>query len=180
HGLGLDYGLRFVRSEYTLVCDPDSAIVAPTFHEELLARIAAAGAVSIDNGAAFYHPVCLGFRSELWKQNRISFEQRWPHWDVAGELTAHLGGLRDDALLPRTRAAGPPLASARPGHAHHYGEVYAYAFTNTYCMSRKAAEPENHDFDGWARAELNAYHLRWQGWVDDLLAGRATIDDFPT
>ncbi|MDP8971023.1 MAG: hypothetical protein M3N52_11115, partial [Actinomycetota bacterium] len=127
----------------------------------------------------FYHPVCLGFRTALWKRSRFSFEERWPDWDVAGALTEALGGLRDEALLPRTRSAGPAQRSTRAGKVHHYGEVYAEAFTNTYGMSRKVADPAKEDFEGWSRRELIAYHRRWQRWVADVIEGRATVTDFP-
>lgn len=180
HGLGLDYGMRQVSTQYTLICDPDSAVVDPGFRQEILARVELAGAASIDNGAAFYHPVCLAFSTDAWKRNAISFEERWPDWDVAGQLTDLLGGLRPDGLLPRTRAAGPPLASTRAGHVHFYGEVYGDVFTNTYGMSRKVAEPAKTDFEGWPREEIDAYHRRWRAWASAVVDGTGRLEDFPT
>jgi hypothetical protein len=180
HGLGLDYGMREVSTEYTLICDPDSAIVDAGFREQVISRVDQLGAASIDNGARFYHPVCLAFRTELWKTNSISFEERWPDWDVAGELTELLGGLRDEALLPRTRSAGSPLPSARAGRVHYYGEVYGEVFSNTYGMSRKVADPAKVDFEGWSRDEIDAYHDRWRTWASWMVEGAACLDDFPT
>ena len=180
HGLGLDMGMRSVATEYTLICDPDSVIISDKLWPELRRRVDAFGAASIDNGAAYYHPVCLAFRTEIWKRSTLSLQERWPEFDVAAALTPAVGGLREEALLPRTRAAGPPLPSTRQGHVHHYGEVYADAFSNTYCLSRKISEPDRKDFDGWSREELDRFHDRWRAWADGLLTGEVPIARFPT
>jgi hypothetical protein len=183
HGLGLDLGMRQVRTEYTLICDPDSAIIGAGFAPEMVGRTRRFGAAAVDNGCTFYHPICLMFRSERWKTTTLSFEERWhkpPYWDVAGELTHMLGGLKHESLIPRTRCAGPALSSGRTGTAHYYGDVFGDVFTNTYCVSRKVFEPDRHDFDGWSREELDRYQTAWRAWIGAILDDRATVEDFPT
>src|SRR5205814_55456 len=143
----------------------DSAIVNPDFRQQMLSRINTVGAASIDNGAAFYHPICLGFRTDLWKKNLISLQERWPDWDVAGHLTHHLGGLKTQGLLPRTRGLGRSLPSARQGCVHYSAELYADVFTNTYAMSRKIEDTQRPDFDGWSREQIEDCHRRWRQWV---------------
>jgi hypothetical protein len=183
HGLGLDWGMRQVQTQYTLICDPDTAIISPRFREEVLDRVAKYGVAATDNGSSIYHPICLCFETRLWKTIPFSFEQQWyrpPGWDVAGALTYEvLGGLREDALVPRTRSAGPPLPSSRSGTVHYYGDVFGDVFSNTFCMSRKVLEPSRLDFDGWSRRDLDLYHETWRGWVSAVIEGSATVDDFP-
>jgi hypothetical protein len=180
HGLGLDYGMLWIGTEYTLICDPDSVIVGERLWPELKRRVDLYGAASVDNGASFYHPVCLAFRTDTWKRKTVSLEQRWPDWDVAGGLTPAVGGLNEEALLPLTRHAGPPLESARPGHVHYYGEVYADAVSNTYGMARLVKEPDKADFEGWSRPDLVSYHARWTRWAAAVVEGQAKVADFPT
>jgi len=184
HGLGLDWGMRYVQTQYTLICDPDTAIIGAKFLEEVLPRVRRYGAAAVDNGCHFYHPICLCFETNLWKTRPFSFEHKWysdPCWDVAGALTYEiLGGLKQGALIPRTRSAGLPLPSSRAGTVHYYGDVFGDVFTNTYCVSRKVFEPDRQDFDGWSRAELDDYHAAWRQWVAAVTAGTATVADFPT
>lgn len=179
HGLGLDFGMRYVRTRHTLICDPDTVILSPSLWPDLLSRVGRFGAASIDNGAAYYHPACLAFETRRWKESELSLEEQWPAHDVAGALTRAVGGLQDGALLPRTRAGGPALASTRPGRVHHLGEIYADAFSNTYCLARKAAEPDRADFDGWSRETLDRYHERWRAWADGIVDGGESLDGFP-
>ena len=183
HGLGLDVGMRFVKTQYTLICDPDTIILGPRFREEILSRLAKFDVAGVKNGSAFYHPICVAFATQLWKTQAFSFEQRWhkePHFDVGGALTYEvLGKLEPEALLPRTRSAGPPLPSGQHGAVHYYGDVFGDVFANTYCMSRKIREPDRNDFDGWSRAELDAFHVAWKRWVAGIVEGREGVDEFP-
>jgi len=179
HGPGLDLGMRIVETEYTLICDPDSAIVGHGFRNEITGRIDRVGAAGVDNGAAFYHPVCIGLKTDTWKTKLFSFEAKWPDWDVAGGLTHALGGLCEEGLIPRTRGAGPPLPSGRAGHVHFIGEVYGDVFTNTYCASRKIVDPTEVDFDGWPRQMVEDYHAAWESWVAAVLSDHARVEDFP-
>ncbi len=181
HGLGLDFGMRLVETEYVLVCDPDTAIVSPTFREELVSRLHAHGVAAVDTGNPHYHPLCVAFRTEHWKRGGFSFEQRWPYWDVGGELTHLLGGVDPAALIPKSRSFGTPLPSAAGGDGmHHLGEVYGDVFTSVYLSARLVAEPDRVDFDGWSRSTAVAYHQRWERWVDAVLDGSADCTDFPT
>ncbi len=184
HGLGLDIGMRRVSTQYTLICDPDAAIVSSRFSEEVLSRVAKHGVASVDNGCAFHHPICLCFETRLWKTRPISFLECWhkpPGWDVGGQLTYDvLGGLKPGGLMPRTRSAGPPLPSAREGMVHYYGEVFGDVFSNTYCVSRMKGEPDRQDFDGWSRSELTNYHEQWRGWVESIVRGAQSVEQFPT
>jgi hypothetical protein len=180
HGIGLDFGMRFVSSEYVLICDPDSIIVGDMW-AQIKPRVDAYGIASIDNGAPWYHPICIAFRTETWKENPLSFQHNWERgFDVAGELTAHFGGLEERALLPRTRGAGPPLLSDRPGKFHHVAEVYADSFSNMIGGSRVLFGQEafgNHEGDiRWIRG----YQDRWRSWADAYLADEATLDGFPS
>ena len=179
HGLGLDLALRFVDTEFTLVCDPDTAIVSRSFWPLVHRRLLDHGVAGADTGNRIYHPLCLAFRTGWWKEGGFSFLHRWPWWDVGGELTSILGGIDERALLRRTRWFGPPLPSTRPGQVHHLGEVYEDAFTSTYLSARLVAEPRRADFDGWPRGLAVEFHTRWAAWVRQVLAGEATVADFP-
>jgi hypothetical protein len=181
HGPGLELGMRFVDTQYTLVADPDTAIVSAEFLGAVRARLAAHGVASVDTGMMHYHPLCVAFPTELWKYGGFSFQARWPFWDVGGELTKLQGGVRTDALIGKRRSYGPALAPMLGGHdVHHLGEVYGDVFTSTYGAARLIAEPERTDFDGWERADMVAFHERWGEWVDDVLVGRSTVDAFPS
>jgi len=180
HGLGLDFGMRFVRSEYALVCDPDTAILDSRFRAEVATRVEEHGVAAADTGNPMYHPLCVAFRTEHWKRGGFSFLHRWPYWDTGGELTHLLGGVRCGALIPKTRSFGAPLPAAFGGGGVHYlGEVYGDVFSSTYLTARLVAEPDRQDFDGWSRTTATAFHRRWNDWVGSLLAGHATVDDFP-
>ncbi len=179
HGLALDLGLRWVRTEYTLICDPDCVILSDQLWPELKSRVDKYGAASIDNGAAIYHPICLAFRTNTWKARPFSMQEKWPQYDVAGALTEVVGGLNENALLPRTRHAGPPIPSARQGRFHYFGEVYGEAVSNTYGGSRKAAEPTTVDFEGWSRGQLVSYHQRWSAWAARIASGTDDVTHFP-
>lgn len=181
HGLGLDFGMRRVQTEFALICDPDTLICGDSLWPQMRERVERFGAASIANGAAIYHPICMAFRTELWKKSAISMEQDWTRgWDVAGAITEALGGLRDEALLPRTRVAGPALPSARQGMVHHLGEVYGEAFSNTYSASRLLLEPDRQDFEGWDRSTILHYHRRWRAWGDAVVADTDGVEGFPT
>ena len=181
HGLGLDFGMRWVDTEYVLVCDPDTAVVSRPFRTELMQRLEQFGVAAVDTGNPFYHPLCFAFRTEHWKRGGFSFQAaRWPYWDVGGELTHLLGGMKREALIPKTRSFGPPLPSAAGGSGLHYlGEVYGDVFSSVYLSARLVAEPERDDFDGWPRKIVVAFHELWSSWVDSVIAGRAGVDDFP-
>lgn len=182
HALGLDLGMRCVTTQYTLICDPDSAILSERFLRMVRDRLDAHRAASVDNGCRHYHPICLAFETALWKDSGISMLQNWTGetvWDVGGAVTHALGGLREEALIPMTRCAGTPLPSSRGDKMHYYGEVYGDVFTNTYCLSRMKLQPNRQDFDGWSRGELEAFHDRWRGWVEGVVAGVKRVDDFP-
>ena len=181
HGLGLDLGMCFVNTEFALVCDPDTAVVGPEFGDEIMRRLDARRVAAVDTGNPHYHPLCVAFASEYWKRGGFSFQARWPFWDVGGELTHLLGGVQADSLIPKSRSFGVPLRAAFGGDGLHYlGEVYGDTFSSTYLAGRLNAEPGRQDFDGWPRSVAVAYHERWTAWVEDLLAGSATVAEFPT
>jgi hypothetical protein len=179
HGLGLDFGLRFVSTEYALIIDPDSIIVGDLW-SEMRWRVDAYGAASIDIGGPGYHPICMAFRTELWKSNRFSMQEDWSRgYDVGGHVTEQLGGLVEDAVLPRTRSAGPPIRSSRPGKRHFVGEVYAEVFSNTLGGSRAMAGSEAFGPEEGSFKFLVGYHARWRRWADAYIDGSASLDDFP-
>ena len=180
HGLGLDFGMRFVETEFVLVCDPDTAVVSPAFARAVRSRLELWGIASVDSGNPFYHPLCVAFRSEHWKRGGFSFLQRWPYWDTGGELTHLMGGVEPQALIPRTRSAGAPLKSAFGGDGEHFlGELHGDCFTNTYLTARLVAEPDRDDFDGWSRSAATEFHRSWNAWVEGILDGTATLEGFP-
>jgi hypothetical protein len=180
HGPGLELGMRFVDTQYTLVADPDTAILSGEFFDAIRTRIGEHDVASVDTGTAYYHPLCVAFPTELWKYGGFSFQARWPFWDVGGELTKLVGPVEQSALIPKRRSYGAPLDAALGGHDVHYlGEVYDDVFTSTYLAARLAAEPDRDDFDGWSRTDAVDFHERWGQWVDDVLAGRSAVDAFP-
>jgi hypothetical protein len=179
HGLGLEVGLRHVTTEFVVICDPDSAIVSDRFWPAVHAIVQAEGICSIDNGATQYHPVMMSFPTALWKTTTLSMEQDWSRgFDAAGQITPVVGGLRPEALLPRTRHAGLAMPSATAGRHHYIGEVYDDVFSNTYSTTRAATAPGELLY-GWTRADMLAYHDRWRMWVGALLDGVETLDGFP-
>jgi hypothetical protein len=178
HGLGLDWGLRFAHTEYVLVCDPDSIICDEGFWPRMRSLVDEFEVASIDNGATQYHPICLAFRLELWKSGVWSMEQDWSRdLDVAGALTPLLG-FEEEALLSRSRKAGPPIESRRPGKMHFIGEVYEDLFSNTYGASR-VQESDDAVLAGWSYSDTLAYHGRWGAWADGIVAGSTTLAEFP-
>jgi hypothetical protein len=181
HGLGIDLGMRVVHTEFTLVCDPDTVIVSTDFAPQIEKRLRVHRVAAADTGNPFYHPLCVAFPTELWKLAGFSFEQRWPFWDVGGELTRLVGGVEPGALLPKTRQFGEPLVSAAGGDGLHYlGEVYGEVFSSTYLGARLVAEPDRDDFEGWSRSTVTAFHRAWRAWADDVVAGRASVSEFPS
>jgi hypothetical protein len=178
--LGLEFGLRFVNTEYVVICDPDSVILSERFWPLLRDRVQHHGGASIDIGSPAYHPMCMAFRTELWKNSHVSMREDWATGrDVGEHITRLVGGIRDEALLARTRSAGPPIKSTRPGKYHYVGEVYAEAFSNTSGASRAlegagAFGAEEGSFD-----DIVGYHERWRAWRDRYLEGSAGLDDFP-
>jgi hypothetical protein len=174
HGLGLDVGMRAVTSEWTLVCDPDSAILSSEFLPSMK-RLAARGkgVAGIETAHAIYHPICVLFRTEIWKGGGFSFKERWPWWDVGGELTALVGGRSAETLLARTRVAGP-----RFGYPIFLVEVYEDLFTNTYLGSRIRTD-ESDELLGMPRSVVLPVHTEWKHWVDGVLDGSSVPSDFP-
>jgi hypothetical protein len=180
HGRALDLGMRWVDTQYTLVCDPDTVILSPQFRLEIERRLREFGVAGVDTGNAYYHPLCMAFVTEHWKYGAFSMQEMFPYWDVGGALTNLVGGVERDALIPKTRSFGRPLEPALGGHDVHYlGETYGDVFSSTYLAARLQAEPERAEFDGWTRAEALEFHRRWGAWAESILAGTATVDDFP-
>ncbi|HEY3673391.1 MAG TPA: glycosyltransferase [Acidimicrobiia bacterium] len=180
HGVGLDLGMRYVETEYTLLCDPDTVILSPRFREQIESRLQQYGVAAADTGNAYYHPLCVAFRTEHWKWGAISLQELFPYWDVGGALTNLLGGVRSEALIPKSRSFGPALPAALGGHDDHYlGEVYDDVFSSTYLAARVQAEPDREEFDGWPRAVAVEFHRVWGNWAEAVLDGTASVDDFP-
>lgn len=179
HSYGLDLGMRRVRTEFTLVCDSDAMIVEDRFAEEVFERLDRFGVAGVDSGHDFLHPQCLAFRTEWWKAGAFSFLERWPWWDVGGELTRLIGGVQPGMRLPRTRVSGPARPSVNGTGDNHLGQVYADAITATQFLSR-ARRSDQPVFDHWTAAEVRRYHRAWTAWCEAVLAGTATLDDFPT
>lgn len=175
HGLGLDWGMRSVSTEWTLVCDPDSAIISPDFLPKIRALAdAGKGVAGIESSHHIYHPICLLFRTEFWKGGGFSFKERWPWFDVAGELTAIVGGRDPDALLKRTKVAGPRF----PLFPIYLLEVYEDVFTNTYVGARIRTD-ESDELLGLPRDVILPVHDAWTTWVDGILAGTASAHELP-
>jgi hypothetical protein len=178
HGLGLDLGLRFVSTEYTVICDPDSIIINESFWPTMRALVDDHGAASIDLGTGCYHPICLAFRTETWKHNVVSMEQDWSRgWDVGAALTDLLGGTHEQALLPRTRGAGYAIPTQNNGR-HYIAEVYGDVFSNTFGASRikvgdREFAPEEGSLD-----HFRDLHASWRRWADLCIDGGAALGDF--
>jgi hypothetical protein len=174
HGLGLDWGMRSVTTEWTLVCDPDSAVISAQFlpRATALAR-SGKGVAGIESAHDIYHPICLLFRTEFWKGGGFSFRERWPWYDVAGELTAIVGGRDPATLLKRTKVAGP-----RFSYPIYLVEVYEDLFTNTYLGARIRTD-ESDEGLGLPRAEVLPVHQTWGAWVDGILDDTASAQDLP-
>ncbi|HJQ41745.1 MAG TPA: hypothetical protein VJ831_01555, partial [Jatrophihabitantaceae bacterium] len=103
----------------------------------------------------------------------FSFKERWPWYDVAGELTAIVGGRDPATLLRRTRVAGP-----RFGYPIYLIEVYEDLFTNTYLGARIRTD-ESDERLGLPRDEVRPVHEAWRAWVDGVLDGSAARDRLP-
>jgi hypothetical protein len=175
HGLGLDWGMRSVRTEWTLVCDPDAAIISADFLPKIHALAAAGkGVAGIESSHNLYHPICLLFRTEFWKGGGFSFRERWPWFDVAGELTAIVGGRDPDTLLKRTKVAGPRF----PLFPIYLIEMYEDVFTNTYVGARIRTD-ESDEWLGLPRDVVRPVHEAWSSWVDDVLDGSASVYELP-
>jgi hypothetical protein len=174
HGLGLDFGMRSITTEWTLVCDPDSAILSREFLPRMQALAARAkGVAGIESYHAIYHPICLLFRTEYWKNGGFSFKERWPWFDVAGELTAIVGGRDPSTLLKRTKVAGP-----RFGYPIYLVEIYEDLFTNTYLGARIGTN-ESEESLGLPRQSIEPVHKAWSDWVDAVLGGSASAANVP-
>lgn len=179
HGLGLDFGMRFVSTEYTLICDPDSMIVGDlwTTIRPLLHQYGIAG---IDFTAPYYHPICVVFRTEAWKMTSVSLREDWSRgFDVARALTPLFGGLNPSALLSRTRCAGPPIYSWEETRGHYVAEVYADVVSNTLGGTRAREGPSAFAPEEGAYGRIVSCQNAWRSWADAYLAGAATLDDFP-
>jgi len=175
HGRALDWGMRFITTEYVLVCDPDSFILAPRFREEVFSRLDRFGVagITIHETADFhyYHPICTAFETRLWKERAWSWIQDYsipgrPR-DVGWELTEELGGFNGEAAIPRTRT----------GIAGH---VYGESFTCTFGTSRIDTAGHEIEIDGRSAAVTRDYHGRWAQWVDRVAAGLDDVSGFPT
>lgn len=174
HGLALDWGLRAVRTQYVLICDPDSLIVSDRFEREIKRRLrhhGVAGVVISDHWEhQRYHPICTAFDVHLWKKHTWSMEADWTvPYDVGGELTRHLGGLEAEAVLPKTQEA-----------VLGRGAVWAEGFSNIYGVSRIRDLPDEAVVDGFPVGDMRAYHRSWIAWADAVAAGRAGLAAFPT
>jgi hypothetical protein len=180
HGLALDLGLSFVRTAYTVICDPDSVIVSQSFWDVVRPLVDDFAAASIDLGTRCYHPIGMAFKTSLWKQTRLSMEQDWSRdLDVAAELTLLLGGTRAGSLLKRTRAAGRALPTQGNGE-HYIAEVYADIFSNTFGASRIRSGPHEFSKHEGSLDEFRRLHALWRTWADKVIAGSATVSDFDT
>jgi len=173
HGLGLDYGMRQVETEFTLICDPDSAIIGPDFANRMITLAGKKGIAGIESAHWIYHPICLLFRTEWWKAGGFSMQEKWPWYDVAGEITVLNQGRDPDTLLNRTRIAGP-----RFKYPIYLIEVYEDLFTNTYLGSRISSSESDEQL-GLPRSLVQPLHGQWERWVGDIIEGAATPADFP-
>ncbi len=173
HGLGLDYGLRHVTSEYTLICDPDSAILSSDFAPHMLELAKKKGIAGIESAHWIYHPICLLFRTEWWKAGGISMQEKWPWYDVAGELTVLNQGRDPETVIKRTRIAGP-----RFRFPIYLIEVYEDLFTNTYLGSRLHSEESDEEL-GLPRKIVQPLHTKWESWVDGVIVGNLKPSEFP-
>lgn len=175
HGLGLDFGLRGITTEWTLVCDPDSAVISAGFLPRMQSLATSGqGVAGIESAHLIYHPICLLFRTEFWKNGGFSFKERWPWFDVAGELTAIVGGRDPKTLLKRTKVAGPRFG----GFPIYLIEVYEDLFTNTYVGARIRTD-ESDELLGLPRDVVRPVHTAWGDWVDGILSGSSSADDLP-
>ncbi len=163
HGLGLDFGMRKVSTEYTLICDPDSAIISSQFAPKMIELAAKRGISGIESAHWIYHPICVLFRTEWWKMGGFSMQEKWPWYDVAGELTAINRGRDPETLLHRTRVAGP-----RFKYPIYLVEVYEDLFTNTYLGSRVNSSESDEQL-GLPRSLVAPIHGAWENWVDSLV-----------
>lgn len=180
HGLGLDLGLSFVQTAYAVICDPDSIVVSHAFWEVVRPLVDEFGAASIDLGTHFYHPICMAFKTSLWKQTAISMEQDWSrNLDVAGELTLLLGGVHQRALLTRSRGAGYAIATQNHGE-HYIAEVYADIFSNTFGASRIQSGPQEFSDHEGSLSEFRRLHSLWRVWADGVVVGSASVSEFDT
>lgn len=169
HGLALDWGLRLVRTQYVLICDPDAIIVNGDFASEIFSRLHRFGVAGVvlsqEPSHQRYHPICTAFDANLWRGNPWSMEDT-PEYDVGGALTRFLGGLEPRALLPWTAGGWN-------------GSLWANCFSNTYRMARVAGLPDDALMDGMSVAAIRRYHRRWTEWAELVVAGRADETDFP-
>jgi len=174
HGLGLDYGMRKVETEYTLICDPDTAILSSEFAPRMIELAAKRGISGVGSNHDIYHPICVLFRTEWWKHGDFTFVQNWPWWDVAGGLTALHSGRDPETVLKRTRIAGPRLR-----WPIYLVEVYEDLFTNTHFVSRLNSDEGDDEHIGIPRSLIEPIHRAWRSWVDAVVAGETVPSDFP-
>jgi hypothetical protein len=171
HGLGLDWGLRHVSTQYVLICDPDTVVISDRFRREIMNRLERFGVcgivISEQSQHQRYHPICVAFETRIWKSGGWSMEPADDSdKDVGWALTDTLGGLLPPAVLPRTRGG-------------HNGAVWAESFSNTYGVARIRNIPEGGTIDGYSRERVRRYHSRWSAWADLVALGSATVEDFP-
>jgi glycosyltransferase involved in cell wall biosynthesis len=172
HGLALDWGLRHVKTEFVLICDPDAVIVNSGFIGEVFPRLRHHGVcglvISERADHQRYHPICTAFRTALWKDGDWSMraDRSRRGWDVGTALTEQLGGVNSGAVLPMTR----------PSKVH--GVLWANGFSNIYGASR-ARDTRADELDGRPIELVRAYHRRWREWAEEVAAGTAGADEFP-
>jgi hypothetical protein len=173
HGLGLEWGLQRVRTEYVLVCDPDS-ILLPGFADEALTRLRTHGICGVILSDAIehqrYHPVCLAFRMSLWHAGGWSMIGNWPQWDVAEQLTQR-HGLNRAALLPIVKATGKETGGG--------GVLWGNVASAVFGSSRLPDVPPGGEMYGVDADRMKDYHRRWRAWADDVAAGTAGAEGFP-
>lgn len=175
HGRALDLGLRKVRTQYVLICDPDSVIFDVRFVSEVRSRLGSAGVAGIviseQQEHQRYHPICTAFDVSLWKQGCWSMQHNTRPdgsyvWDVGGALTQQLGGLNAAAVLPLTKGSG-------------YGQVFADSFSNTYGVSQLQNLRDDDEFYGRSVRAARTYQARWFAWADRAAGGQSGLQDFP-
>lgn len=176
HGTALDWGLRFVTSEFVLICDPDSVIVSSRFADGLWRRLRGYGVAGVvlsdDPIHQRYHPFCMAFRTELWKRGTWSMNPAWdrgPNWDVGAALTYEIGGLTPEAILSCTADAGG------------LGYLWADSFSNIVGGGRSQFHDKDFLMDGFRKvADARRYHEVWRLWADSVADGTADERSFPT
>jgi hypothetical protein len=163
--------MRLVTTEYVLICDPDSVVVAPSARDVLRRHLELAGVAGFETGG-MYHPALVAFPTRLWKQQRFSFEGHYPGPDVGAELTTALGGITEEGLLRCTQAA--------PVDNYGLGQLWEDSFSTMW--GGTAVRLGRGLTKGYAGTdeEIADYHRRWNAWADEVAYGDGGPDGFPT